>query len=340
MSNNYVLLDLHQFNPDNLIVEDPALVSYASGNSSNLSHIYYLNEDNEKCELYFVGAPSFTFGVNTEYEYKQEEIPANIKGYKLTYMLTDQSRVNNPTEDEQYTMDVFDAIHRKVVAKAHEPETIKILETMIPAQVTLIEKARDRNLAHGGIKPLICDGTVKGSKPPVADPTKPKRIYVKLITFKNKATNTVKCRTVFTVNDRDVDPIALKDVAGTITPVFYVKSVWWGDFKKNPYGGGVQYNLSEAQFEEKRMGPPRFFASKAGPPPPVLEDYDDPVPSDQKQLLASAGAADPLPALDEDSPAAQPMQPAAQAAPQPRPVKRAPAKRMRPKKVQTVRGKR
>ncbi len=343
MASNYVYLDLHQFNPDNLVVEDPAVVQYASGTSSNLSMIYYLNEEGENCDLYFAGAPSYTFGVNTEYEYKKEEIPANIKGYKLTYMLTDQSRVNNPTEDEKYTMDVFASLHQKVVEKAHEPGTIKILDEMIPAQVTLIEKARDRHLAHGGIKPLTSDGTVKGSKPPQVDPAKPKRIYVKLMTYKEKSTNTVKCRTVFNVGGRDVDPIALKDVAGTITPVFHVKSVWWGDYKKNPFAGGIQIKLSEATFVTKTFGPPRFMKSAAptGVLPEVSEDSDSDLaaddPPDQKEMLAGV-APD---GGDDEPPAASPTRQVPAISPPP--AKRAPPKsRARTggrakKKVQTVR---
>lgn len=262
MSDEYVFLNLHEANPSYIVVSDPEEIVTKDGTKFMRSQISYLNEDDRPVAMYFVAPKQFSFGVAPEFPFglpKSEQTDERIKGYKICYNLTDIRTVHNPTADEQYMLDLFDGIHQKVVEKAHLEET---LSKIGPAQAIVIRSSKQNRTPHGGVKPLLSDGTMPSPTHPnqrVPDPSKPKRLYAKLMSSKRPNDPEVTVHTKFyDPSNAEVPPKSLINVQGYIEPVFHLQSVYWGAHGSTPFGASIQLKLSEANFTPmNRHGPPK-----------------------------------------------------------------------------------
>ena len=261
MSGNYVFLPVNQANANNIVVSDPEEIITKDGTKFMRSTLLYKNDRGVNSDMYFAGPKQFSFGISPEYPFglpKHEQTDAKIKSFKICYNICDMRNVTNPSKEEQYMEEIFRGIHRKVVEAAHQDKTLKKIG---PAQAIVIRAAKQNQEPHGGVKPILTDGTTISPHNPnqrIPDPSKPKRIYVKLLSS-NRPHEDITIHTKFYgPGDKPVNPKKFINVQGYLEPVFQLQSVYWGAHGSTPFGASIQIKLSEANFTPmSRNGPPK-----------------------------------------------------------------------------------
>jgi hypothetical protein len=265
MSGNYVFLPVNQANVDNIVVSDPEEIVTKDGTKFMRSSIAYKNDRGIPCDMYFGGPKQFSFGISPEYPFglpKHEQTEDKIKSFKICYNICDMRNVAHPSKEEKYMEEIFNGIHQKVVEAAHQESTLKKIGA---AQAIVIKAAKQNSEFHGGVKPVLSLGTTISSHNPnqrVPDPSKPKRIYVKLLSSKRPHEDIVIHTKFYGPGDRNIDPKSFINVQGYLEPVFNLQSIYWGAHGSTPYGASIQIKLSEANFTPmSRNGPPKRMLS-------------------------------------------------------------------------------
>ena len=261
MSGNYVFLPVNQANAENIVVSDPEEIITKDGTRFMRSSVLYKNDRGVPSDMYFAGPKQFSFGISPEYPFglpKHEQTEDKIKSFKICYNICDMRNVSHPSKEEQYMEEIFNGIHRKVVEAAHQDNTLKKIGQ---AQAIVIRAAKQNNEPHGGVKPILTDGTTISPHNPnqrILDPSKPKRIYVKLLSS-NRPHEEITIHTKFYgPGDKPVNPKTYINVQGYLEPVFHLQSVYWGAHGSTPFGASIQIKLSEANFTPmSRNGPPK-----------------------------------------------------------------------------------
>jgi len=265
MSGNYVFLPVNQANVKNIEVSDPEEIITKDGTKFMRSSITYKNDRGDPCDMYFAGPKQFSFGISPEYPFglpKHEQTEAKIKSFKICYNICDMRNVPHPSKEEQYMEEIFNGIHRKVVEAAHQETTLKKIGA---AQAIVIRAAKQNNEFHGGVKPVLSLGTTMSPHNPnqrIPDPSKPKRIYAKLLSSKRPHEDIIIHTKFYGPGDKNVNPKKFINVQGYLEPVFNLQSVYWGAHGSTPYGASIQIKLSEANFTPmSRNGPPKRMLS-------------------------------------------------------------------------------
>ena len=265
MSGNYVFLPVNQANVDNIEVGDPEEIVTKDGTKFMRSSITYRNDRGDLCDMYFAGPKQFSFGISPEYPFglpKHDQTNDKIKSFKICYNICDMRNVINPSKEEQYMEEIFTGIHQKVVEAAHQESTLKKIG---PAQAIVIRSAKQNNESHGGVKPVLSLGTTISPHNPnqrVPDPSKPKRIYAKLLSSKRPHEDIIIHTKFYGPGNKNVDQKKFINFQGFLEPVFNLQSVYWGAHGSTPYGASIQIKLSEANFTPmSRNGPPKRMLS-------------------------------------------------------------------------------
>ena len=261
MTGNYVFLPVNQANANNIEVSEPEEIVTKDGTKFMRSNILYRNDRGIPSDMYFAGPRQFSFGISPEYPFglpKYEQTEDKIKSFKICYNICDIRNVSNPSKEEQYMEEIFTGIHQKVVEAAHQDKT---LGKIGPAQAIVIRSAKQNNEPHGGVKPILTSGTTISPHNPnqrIPDPSKPKRIYVKLLSSKRPGEDITIHTKFYGPGDKNVDPEKYINVQGYLEPVFHLQSVYWGAHGSTPFGASIQIKLSEANFTPmSRNGPPK-----------------------------------------------------------------------------------
>ena len=106
----FIFLDVLKANGDNIVIGDPEDMTTKDGTSICRSTIKYRDDRNVLCDMYFAGPKQFTFGVSKQWPFgmkKMDQNDNNVKTYQVCYNLTDISRVNNPSIEEQYMQEIL-----------------------------------------------------------------------------------------------------------------------------------------------------------------------------------------------------------------------------------------
>lgn len=279
MSGNYVFLPVNQANVDNIEVGDPEEIVTKDGTKFMRSSITYKNDRGDPCDMYFAGPKQFSFGISPEYPFglpKHEQTEDKIKSFKICYNLCDIRNVSHPSKEEQYMEEIFNGIHKKVVEAAHQESTLKKIGA---AQAIVIRSAKQNNEFHGGVKPILSMGTTLSPHNPnqrVPDPSKPKRIYAKLLSSKRPHEDIIIHTKFYGPGDKNIDPEKFINIQGYLEPVFNLQSIYWGAHGSTPYGASIQVKLSEANFTPmSRNGPPKRMLSANTSTPEEDDQSDD-----------------------------------------------------------------
>ncbi len=285
MTGNYVFLPVNQANVDNIVVGDPEEIVTKDGTKFMRSSITYKNDRGDPCDMYFAGPKQFSFGISPEYPFglpKHEQTEDKIKSFKICYNICDIRNVSHPSKEEQYMEEIFNGIHKKVVEAAHQDSTLKKIGA---AQAIVIRSAKQNNEFHGGDKPILSMGTTISPHNPnqrVPDPTKPKRIYAKLLSSKRPHEDIVIHTKFYGPGDKNIAPEKFINVQGYLEPVFNLQSIYWGAHGSTPYGASIQIKLSEANFTPmSRNGPPKRMLSANTSTPEEDDQSDDDTPENE-----------------------------------------------------------
>ncbi len=272
---DYIFLPVEKANSTRITVSDPEEIVTKDGTKFMRSRIAYLDDRGCECDMYFAGPKQFSFGISPEYPFgmpKIDQTEDKIKGYKICYNLCDIKNVHNPTKPERYMHEIFAGIHQKVVEKAHSEQT---LSKIGQAQAIVIQASKQSGTPHGGVKPLLSEGTMPSVHNPnvrVPDANKPKRVYAKLMSSKRQFEGLVIHSKFYGPGNKDVDPREFINVQGYLEPVFHAQSVYWGAHGSTPFGASIQLKLTEANFTPmNRNGPPKRML-RANSAPSLDED--------------------------------------------------------------------
>ena len=254
-----------EFDIDRLVVDPASKKSFGKkGNEVTYyeSAVYYLNDDDEKCILYFEGAEQEVWGFNAMYPMgtadEDKKPSVNMKGVLVCYPMT--AIANKPTENEQSVMDIFDGLYEKTLEalkrECRDGDNLKVPKTTYSSFVT----AQAKKKWSYAIKPVYSYPNAKKENkndPDKEDHSKPQRAYIKLNTF-GKGSNLV-CKTgIMGPGDKPLGVTSLisEKGRGKITPVFKWKSIYWGGHGDRSWGGSVSLRLAECNYTPGLGGGP------------------------------------------------------------------------------------
>ena len=272
-----------EFDINRLIIESPVRNSFKRGNSEIewwTSPVYYTNGKGEKCKLMMEFPKQFTFGINSNYPMgcaEEDKTADKRNGLQICYPLTSLDTVNNPTDDEQYTIDTFDKLWNAVWKKMEE-EAEKDEPTIPDPSCNAYLGAQKRNKPEYAIKPIATFPRVPKTSPLAQngkrpfDKTKPKRTYVKLMT-KGSGTK-LRCDTQIFGPGNKLDKTGLKfeDVKGYVHPVFYIQGIYWGSHGQTSYGASLTIRVAQMNFEPKESAAPMVQLLPPNNAAPIDED--------------------------------------------------------------------
>ncbi len=263
---------LHEYSPKNLVLKNP--VEKTFGNVTFLqSEIFYKNHKGEECNFYLEGPKQYTFGIQPNYgpnvQKEEDKIPENIKGYQILYSMTGMKTIDEPTQDEFYFMNTLRDIRKQISEKAKTQEVLDILEGT--TQMVM------RNDPENGVKPVFAHPMKedpRNKKKKIPDASKPQKLYLKLLTKRNKYSSCVEIDTFFNgPGGRDLNPLDLVEVRGHFIPNIFVKGIYWGSHGNKPYGASLQLKLYEATYTPFQSRPKRRYLEKNKDP--IFEETVD-----------------------------------------------------------------
>ena len=249
----YVCIDPADYDESRLVHDDPQKETFKVGQTevnTTVSQGFYLDDNNEKCVLYFRCGPQSQFGVNESYDLGKEGQPDALKGYQVMYPLTTMATVNNPTEDEQAIITLVDSLYENAVTIATN-ELARKPKLLPPAALGLLKSAADEGDIRTGIKKPY--EHPKDEKTKKIDETKPVRMYIKLITSgKGKS---IKVVTKFygpgDVQENPKKHVGSKEmpVRGILEPIVKYEGMYWGQHgADSPCGASLRFRIDQANF--------------------------------------------------------------------------------------------
>ena len=250
----FIFVPIAEINYDRFIVKNPSSYQTKDGMSIVESLIKYSNDEGEECDLYVSYPPQRTFAPNESYDLglaKEDQTPDKIKGYQIMYPITSLTSVNNPTEEEQGTIDGMNTMRRKCIDRIDEIKEQEDLWDEIPASARSL-----LNVTESGFKPLFehpkKEEEKNGKKRKVFDTSKSQRAYWKLNTVGRGDKLKMKT-TYYGPGDVKTNPISLKDregksLQGFVQPINLVKSIYYGSHGTLPYGASLKQVNVEATF--------------------------------------------------------------------------------------------
>ena len=254
--------DLPKVNWKNIVIEKPVTNSFTKkGTTTTIewttSDVHFKGSNDQKLSIFFELPPQIVWGINgtwplgTETENQTLE---NIEGYQICYPLTTLATMKNPTPDESAAEKFFDSAWNKAIGAMGEFTESDLLDGPAGSAYTTAEKKK--NMAYA-MKPVYEYPSIKDEKSGKRniDMTKPKRIYIKLVT-KAKGTK-MQCLTkIYGPCDKLVSPIKYMSspgnaVQGVCHPVVHWEGIFWGAHGKNTYGGSLKFRVVEMNFTPK-----------------------------------------------------------------------------------------
>ena len=246
--------DINKFN-----VNPPEVTVFkGNGHSMTTSPITY-TADNGRIGLFCPLVPrQFTFGL-TENRDKNTQ---KLKGLQFVYFITSTKTMEEPTEEEQATMDMFDQIQKKVYEcgkKFIEKDDDLMAEGK---KEKLPPNCRGSFLSGESMAKKNKDYISRIIKKPYGkgkDITKPLQMYVKCSGYVNKTGSPVVTTPFYRNGGKDkIAPndlvsvwdngVCVKSLWGEISPLLYIKAVFWGGHMTQPFCGSIQMELYEANY--------------------------------------------------------------------------------------------
>lgn len=256
MTTSEIFVRLHEFDSQRLVV-GPVLTKNLGKGKQTIKYVYsevfYKNDNNELCKLFFEAPTQEVWGLNEVYPYslaEEEKDPLkNLKGFQVAYPLTSENTVKNPTSDEEYIKSVFDSIFNATVEALKRECNKKKAERKVP-QITYsaFTTAKSDGDVNQAVKKLYDHPNFKDSKD--KNTNKPMRTFVKLLT-KGLGVN-LSCDTkIFGPNDEPLSArsLTVKGQKGKITPVFGLEGLYWGQHgNDSPYGVSARLFLDQCNY--------------------------------------------------------------------------------------------
>lgn len=271
----HVFIPMKKFDKSKLTILDAKIKKSKKGNETCESLFAYDIGNGKKANDIYIQLPKReTFGVFPTYPYgleKQFQTADTINGYQVTYPLTSQETMNNPTDEEEYVKDLLDCLFDMAWDKLEE-ECDKD-ERMIPDATYgsyLGSKDKKGNVTKSySIKPLyeypnkpIEKG--EGKKKREKDFSKPQRAYLKLNTF-GEGKN-LKCFTkIYGPGNKIIHPLKYSSVRTDMEIVIQLNKVYWGGHGKGSHGGSVNIRIFEMNVVPVGQESHRFLAPNSAP---------------------------------------------------------------------------
>jgi hypothetical protein len=238
------------FNKANLVITDPVTskMTVAGKEITNVSSkILYRDTAGVPREWYTTGTPQRVFGFNLNYEYAKEETDDTINGMQLCYPESSLQTHTNPAPEELAVINMNDAIHEALCEKAEAELDIKPTRIGAAAR-SMISSAKNDGDIQSAVKPISDYPTIKDSKTKEKDLSKPRRMYMKLVT-KGKGKEMQVFTRVKGPGNRLHNAREFVNTRGELTPAFQYDSVFWGMHgQTSNYGVSIKVKLLEANF--------------------------------------------------------------------------------------------
>jgi len=334
------------FDRARVVIHDPVSFEFTVGEGSiknTMSKGCYLNDDGQECELYFPAPPQNCFGVNYLYEMtlkKEQQTPENAKGLQICYPATSMKTVETPTPAEEAFIGMMDALWELTVEKGRVEAEREDLLIPQPSAASFLS-AEKRKRMDQFVKPPIQFPNAKDKK--ILDKSKPKRMYVKLITSGKGETLQAHSK-FYGPGDKPMSALRFLDKRGVIEPCFKWEGVFWGAHgSTSPHGASLRFKLVEANYTPQTgIGLPshRMLGKNNAPP---REEEDDPMPRSRGETDGNGEAegftgpgeddSNPVAALSAATKKAAPKaaaKPPIKVAAKPKPVVRPPQKAAAP----------
>lgn len=236
------------FDPERLVITDPETrkITVEGKEVTDISSQVRYRDATGTLRDFYVNAPSQrTFGFNLNYTYMKPEIEENLNGMQVCYPLSSLQTVNNPTEEEKAFMKVVDYVYEALVAKAKSEVDYKPSRLNTAARGILVTANADGDISTA-VKPLAEHPNVKDTKR--KDLTKPKRIYMKLVT-KGKGKDMVVHTRVKGPGNKIHNARDFVGVSGNMAPAVQFGPVFWGSHgQTSPHGVSCKTRVLEANF--------------------------------------------------------------------------------------------
>lgn len=306
-----ISIDPANFDRTRVVIHDAKTSTFNIGDapvSNTTSEGRYLDDDGTECELFFPAPPQNCFGVNYVYDMnvkKEDQIPENAKGLQICYPATSMKTSNAPTPQEQAFLDLVQTLWELAVEKGRQE--VERDDTQLPApSVASCMAAEKKKKMDLFVKPPLEYPKEKGKK--TLDKTKPKRMYVKLVTSGKGPT--LKAATKFYgPGDKLVSAIRYVDARGIIEPCFKWEGVYWGAHgPTSPHGASLRFKLVEANYTPQSSAsvPQRRMLGKNNAPPEEDDDSNYQPPTRRQAEEEGDGEAEGFsePGSDDANPAA------------------------------------
>lgn len=255
-----------EFDTSRVVMTKPETVKYIINNTEvpvTYSQNRYKNDAGEICDLY-VEAPQQmigTFGLAYNYPMdlvEEEKKPHNATGMQLCYPITSMKTVKEPTPQEQAFKNMLESMwnltcdHAKAMYEEHEDEEF------LPGPAANSISAVVNNKKNQDWKKAVkypYDAAKFGKDSKMAgqpDPSKPAKLYAKLVSTGKQDKLSIKTRFYMTDEDgieKQVSPMSVSGVNGNIVPLFkWDQSFWGAHGQKSPVGVSMRLKLAEALF--------------------------------------------------------------------------------------------
>lgn len=254
--------DLPKLNWKNVIIEKPVTNSFTKkGTTTTIewttSDVHFKGPNDQKLPIFFELPPQLVWGISGTWPLgtqTENQTLENIEGYQICYPLTTLATMKNPTSDELAVEKFFDNAWNKGIEAMGNFTNADLLDGPAGSAYTTAEKKK--NMAYA-MKPVYEYPSTKDEKTGKKniDTTKPKRIYIKLVT-KSKGIK-MQCLTkIYGPGDKLVSPIKYMStpgntIQGVCHPVVHWEGVFWGAHGKNTYGGSLKFRVVEMNFTPK-----------------------------------------------------------------------------------------
>lgn len=245
---------------------------------------YYLDDNGEKRELFFTLPEQSGFiGVNHTYGIREDEkCMETIKGLQVSYPLTSMKTVDNPTESEERTKELFDTFHRITWESLVKICSSKGGRSKVPsASYNSYLGAKEDEDPEKAIKKLYSRPNIKGTKTP--DLKKPESSYIKILT-KGEGRDMKCLASIFGPGDKQ-DKTGLKYASGkpvndSAIPGIMLLCVrwdglWWGGNPTTSHGVSIRLKVVNINFTPNKSDQPAKRWLPANNAPVEECDEDD-----------------------------------------------------------------
>jgi len=232
--------------------------------STTSSKAYYPGPNGEQLSIYFQIAKQATWGINGSWDInlaKKDQRPDNMKGFQIGYPLTSLETFKNPTDDEVYTKNTFDTIHKRGVDfVSGECQKIKTLmengdeETKNPIPTTYgswLSLRKSKTNAGGFMKPIyaLTKSINKETQEKYINKDKPQTAYLKLASAGKGSA--LKCKTgIYGPGDKEVLPFKYmrfgteQSILTDVECVLHWEGIYYGAHGDgSPYGSSMKFRI-------------------------------------------------------------------------------------------------